>query len=306
MIPAIVAKLPVEGSSTEVVLVAGKMGKAFAYRADDGKRLWTLSVGKHENDTGPLPRRPTTIFPGDFGGVETPMAFADGRLFVPWVDFPARATATGLVGGFATNFNAARGGLAAVDAARGKLLWQHRFPAIDVGAATVANDVVFTSTYDGTIYAFDTKTGKQLLKQKAPAGINSFPAVVGDSLLIGAAAPGFLKSPHFQLVSYSIGTRAPAMQRAAAASTTVNVQGGEFFFKLSKKSTAKPGKVTFVFKNVGHLLHDFHISGKQTPLIQPGKTAKLVVTFKKKGKYPYLCTVPGHAAAGMKGTLTVR
>ena len=30
------------------------------------------------------------------------------------------------------------------------------------------------------------------------------------------------------------------------------------------------------------------------------------VTFKKKGKYPYLCTVPGHAAAGMKGVFTVR
>jgi uncharacterized cupredoxin-like copper-binding protein len=88
--------------------------------------------------------------------------------------------------------------------------------------------------------------------------------------------------------------------------TTVQVKGGEFFFKLSTKSIAKPGKVTFVFKNVGHVAHDFKIDGKTTPLLQPGKTARLVVTFKKKGKYPYLCTVPGHAAAGMKGTVTVR
>jgi uncharacterized cupredoxin-like copper-binding protein len=64
--------------------------------------------------------------------------------------------------------------------------------------------------------------------------------------------------------------------------------------------------VTFVFKNVGHVLHDFTISGKKTPLIQPGQTARLVVTFKKKGKCPYMCTVPGHAAAGMKGVFTVR
>jgi uncharacterized cupredoxin-like copper-binding protein len=88
--------------------------------------------------------------------------------------------------------------------------------------------------------------------------------------------------------------------------TTVQVKGGEFFFKLSTKSIAKPGKVTFVFKNVGHVAHDFKIDGKTTPLLQPGKTARLIVTFKKKGKYPYLCTVPGHAAAGMKGTVTVR
>ena len=93
---------------------------------------------------------------------------------------------------------------------------------------------------------------------------------------------------------------------ARGASAAIQVKGGEFFFKLSTKSTAKPGKVTFVFKNVGHITHDFKINGKRTPLIQPGKTARLVVTFKRKARYPYLCTVPGHAAAGMKGVFTVR
>jgi len=53
-------------------------------------------------------------------------------------------------------------------------------------------------------------------------------------------------------------------------------------------------------------LHNFKIDGKKTPLLQPGKSAALVVTFKKPGKYSYLCTVPGHAAAGMKGVFTVR
>ena len=90
------------------------------------------------------------------------------------------------------------------------------------------------------------------------------------------------------------------------SATTIQVKGGEFFFKLSTKSLARPGRVTFVFKNVGHVQHDFKINGKRTPLISPGKTARLVVTFKKKGKYTYLCTVPGHAAAGMKGVFTVR
>jgi uncharacterized cupredoxin-like copper-binding protein len=40
-------------------------------------------------------------------------------------------------------------------------------------------------------------------------------------------------------------------------------------------------------------------------VINPGQTAKLTVTFAKKGSYPYLCTVPGHASAGMKGVLRV-
>jgi uncharacterized cupredoxin-like copper-binding protein len=93
---------------------------------------------------------------------------------------------------------------------------------------------------------------------------------------------------------------------ARTEATTAQVKGGEFFFRLSTKSISKPGKVTFVFKNIGHVLHDFKINGKKTPLTSPGKTARLVVTFKKKGKFPYLCTVPGHAAAGMKGVFTVR
>jgi uncharacterized cupredoxin-like copper-binding protein len=94
-------------------------------------------------------------------------------------------------------------------------------------------------------------------------------------------------------------------RQTVAAATTIHVNGGEFFLKLTTKSIAKPGKATFVFKNIGRVSHNFKINGKRTPLISPGKTANLVVTL-KKGRHPYLCTVPGHAAAGMKGVFTVR
>jgi uncharacterized cupredoxin-like copper-binding protein len=99
---------------------------------------------------------------------------------------------------------------------------------------------------------------------------------------------------------------AHADRQTRSTATTVQVKGGEFFFRLSTKSIAKPGKVTFVFSNIGHVQHDFDINGKKTPLISPGKKGTLVVTFKKKGKFTYICTVPGHAAAGMKGVFTVR
>jgi outer membrane protein assembly factor BamB len=203
MIPTILTTATVQGAPTEIVLVAGKMGKAYAYRADNGKRLWTLSVGKHQNDTGPLPRKVVTVFPGDLGGVETPMALAGNRLFVPWLNFPTRGSASG-ISGASVSFKTGRGGLTAVNAATGKVLWQRTLPSMDFGAATVANDVVFTSTYAGTIYAFDTATGKTLWTKKAPAGINSFPAIDGDTLLVGAAVPGFDKKPQFQLIAYSL------------------------------------------------------------------------------------------------------
>jgi uncharacterized cupredoxin-like copper-binding protein len=94
--------------------------------------------------------------------------------------------------------------------------------------------------------------------------------------------------------------------QAQASATTIHVGEKEFSITLSAKSIAKPGKVTFVVKNNGREAHDFSINGKTTPLFQPGKTQKLGVSFKKKGKYRYLCTVPGHAAAGMRGVFTVR
>jgi outer membrane protein assembly factor BamB len=305
-IPAILTTIPVHGTPTEAVLVAGKMGKVFAYRADDGEPLWTLSVGRHQHDTGLLPRKPVTIFPGDYGGVETPMALAENRLFVPWNDFAVRAGATGISGSLIKqDFSKGRGGLTAVDATSGHALWRHKLPAMNFGAATVANDVVFTSTFAGKVYAFDTQNGKTLWTTQAPAGINSFPAIDGDTLLVGAGTSGLVKKPRFELVAYSL-SPAPTAARARTAAVTDRVSGKEFRFKLSSKSASKPGTVTFSFRNAGTVLHDFRINGKQTRLVQPGHTASLVVRFKKKGTYRYLCTVPGHAAAGMKGTFTVR
>ena len=98
---------------------------------------------------------------------------------------------------------------------------------------------------------------------------------------------------------------APAFgARTHATGTAVTVTATEFHFKLSKTSVPH-GSVTFTLVNKGKLAHDFKIGGKKTPLVNPGKSAKLTVTL-KKGKAAYICTVPGHAAAGMKGTLTVK
>jgi len=93
---------------------------------------------------------------------------------------------------------------------------------------------------------------------------------------------------------------------ARAAATTISVSGKEFSFRLSNASIPKPETVTFSFHNVGTMAHDFDIGGKKTPLIGPGKTTRMTVTFHEKGRFKYLCTVPGHAEAGMKGVFTVR
>ncbi|MEK7422959.1 MAG: plastocyanin/azurin family copper-binding protein [Actinomycetota bacterium] len=42
------------------------------------------------------------------------------------------------------------------------------------------------------------------------------------------------------------------------------------------------------------------------PTTEKGQSGLLRVALKKPGRYPFVCTVPGHIAAGMKGVLTVR
>jgi uncharacterized cupredoxin-like copper-binding protein len=92
---------------------------------------------------------------------------------------------------------------------------------------------------------------------------------------------------------------------SAAASTTVRVSATEFRYKLST-STVPRGVVTFKVRNAGHSPHDFKIAGKKTKLLNPGASTTLRVTLTKRGRVRYLCTVAGHAQAGMKGVLTVK
>jgi uncharacterized cupredoxin-like copper-binding protein len=89
------------------------------------------------------------------------------------------------------------------------------------------------------------------------------------------------------------------------AASKVSVKASEFKFSLAKKSVGK-GKVKFTIKNAGHVAHNFKINGKKSKTLAAGKSTTLSVTFKKAGKYKYLCTVDGHASLGMKGTLTVK
>jgi alcohol dehydrogenase (cytochrome c) len=172
-----------------LVFGAGKAGLVIAWNRRTRRRVWSTPVGLHSNDLGPLPRRSVTVCPGIFGGVETPMAYADGRLFVPDVDLCNSGSATTSQNVLTIDPARGRGRLVALDAATGRTLWDTRLPSPDFGCAAVANDVVFTSTYTGTLYALATATGRILWSAKLPAGVNGCPAVAGDMLIVGAGIP---------------------------------------------------------------------------------------------------------------------
>ena len=86
--------------------------------------------------------------------------------------------------------------------------------------------------------------------------------------------------------------------------TAVRVVARDFSYVLSR--TAVPaGRVRFTVVNRGAVAHDFAIGPRKTRLLKPGQSAVLPVTFVRSGRVAFRCTVPGHAALGMRGTLAV-
>jgi plastocyanin len=77
-------------------------------------------------------------------------------------------------------------------------------------------------------------------------------------------------------------------------------------------ATATAGTVTIEMPNKAPIQHDIALqSGTNGPVIgkgaivSSGGTSQFTATL-KPGKYTYYCTVPGHRAGGMFGTLTVK
>ena len=93
--------------------------------------------------------------------------------------------------------------------------------------------------------------------------------------------------------------------RATVTTARITVTASEFKFTLSKASVPVGATVIFTVVNKGKISHDFKIAGKKTPLLSPGHKATITVTFKTKGRFAYLCTLTGHAGAGMRGKFAV-
>ncbi|HTZ06475.1 MAG TPA: cupredoxin domain-containing protein [Gaiellaceae bacterium] len=91
----------------------------------------------------------------------------------------------------------------------------------------------------------------------------------------------------------------------AHATVTINVAASEWRFTLSKRTVPVGTTVIFKVTNKGKIGHDFQIAGKKTKLLNPGQSTTLTVKFLKKGKFPYICTVTGHARLGMQGVFGV-
>jgi plastocyanin len=122
-----------------------------------------------------------------------------------------------------------------------------------------------------------------------------------------AAAPATSSTSAAAAAPTSTSASAPSSSGASHIAIAANPGGSLMFDKHSL--TAKAGKVAVTFTNKAPEGHNFTIQTPggatvaATPTFNGG--SKTVTATLKPGKYTFLCTVPGHAMAGMKGTLTV-
>ena len=196
----------VGAAARPLVFGAGKAGRVVAWDRGTRERVWERAVGRHLNDVGPLPRKKTLVCPGLFGGVLSPMAYADNTLFVPALDLCMKESAITSESVLQRPASEGTGIVYALDAATGRVRWARRVPSPLFGCTTVARGVVFAPSFDGTIRGLSTRTGQVLWQARLRAGINSCPAIVDDMLLVGAGAPlpdGRKRTS--ELVAYEIG-----------------------------------------------------------------------------------------------------
>jgi plastocyanin len=101
----------------------------------------------------------------------------------------------------------------------------------------------------------------------------------------------------------------PSGDGGGGGTTLELVAGPGSELKFDKTSlAAAAGEVTITMVNEGDLPHDVAIKGngvdEKGEIVQNGGTSTVTATL-EPGEYTFYCSVPGHEAGGMTGTLTV-
>jgi alcohol dehydrogenase (cytochrome c) len=204
-----------------VVIDGGKAGIMIELDAQTGKLLWQLPVGGHSGheDDGVLTEHATPtshdplpanycLEPSLYGGVLTELASNGSTTFAAVNDWALAASPTGFTGSVASQvkaFYSAGGEMVAVNQDTGTVIWDTPLPSMLFGAATVTNDVVFTTTFKGYLYALDAATGAILFSTPMSALTNAPVAVDGDYVIAGAGLAAPSSKQRNMIIAYKLG-----------------------------------------------------------------------------------------------------
>jgi len=98
----------------------------------------------------------------------------------------------------------------------------------------------------------------------------------------------------------------PVAEKAGTLTIAADPTGALAY--VTDKASAKAGTAKFVMPNKSPIQHNIALKGPVTgagPIVGSGGTSTFTASL-KPGTYEFYCQVPGHEAAGMKGTLTVK
>ncbi|HJW21745.1 MAG TPA: multicopper oxidase domain-containing protein, partial [Candidatus Limnocylindrales bacterium] len=132
-------------------------------------------------------------------------------------------------------------------------------------------------------------------------------ALAAVALVVGACAPA-AAAPKW---TFSPADAQPAGQPAATAPSSggdvlgvIDVKAADLSFDPTAITVAKAGAYQVQLTNAGAIQHNITFADGATATADPGKTASVVVNVPAAGLM-FSCSVPGHAAAGMEGMITV-
>jgi len=101
--------------------------------------------------------------------------------------------------------------------------------------------------------------------------------------------------------------------------TEVTIVGNQMTFSPSEFNADAGDEITITFENEGRLPHNIGVLKKGSSVedfgeddlivlsetIQGGKSIDVTFTIDNPGEYTFVCNIPGHARAGMTGTLVI-
>ncbi|HEY5265500.1 MAG TPA: PQQ-binding-like beta-propeller repeat protein [Acidimicrobiales bacterium] len=205
--------ISVKANGVSVVIGGGKMGIVYEMNAASGKLIWKTPVGRHNgHDDDSLKaleghstlKVPFTYLPGSLGGILTNMAVAGNAVYVVTDNFAFSFSNLDQAVGVNVGKKLA-GEVEALNLVTGRVEWDTKVTGLPLGAATVSNNLVFTTLFQGDLLAFNRASGAIAFKQQLPRSTNSPIAIAGNTVIVPVGGPkyGLGKGPP-QIVAYRL------------------------------------------------------------------------------------------------------